>query len=161
MEKEIVTHLLQVLRLLHTTYNYLKDFIDALICNTLYNAAYMENGYRQGYTEGVADGLSKVNVVYTYHAHEGNSSAVGGCYGNKSEIRYNYTYCSCPDADDLYWPSWAGRPICGLCDHPSDTHSGTGSKCGAVTSQTPYTYNYIGLTCGKTEETIESATIIY
>ena len=118
----------------------------------------MENGYLEGYTQGVADGLSKVNVQYTYHVHEGDSSAVGGCYGNKSEIRYNYTYCNCTEVPDVYWPSWSDNPLCSECDHPQHKD---GVKCGRQTSKTPYTYNYIGLTCGKTEDTIESATIIY
>ena len=41
----------------------------------------MESEYLKGYTQGVADGLSKVNVQYTYHVHEGNASTTAnGCY---------------------------------------------------------------------------------
>ena len=54
----------------------------------------------------------------------------------------------------LYDKDENGHTRCANCYH---NHGG--DKCNAVRSYTSYTY--IGLVCGKTEQTIESATIIY
>ena len=113
----------------------------------------MESGYRQGYTQGVADGLSKVNVQYTYHEHIGDKTNGGGCY-------------TAPNMVNLYCTGYIRDEF----DENGGTHIGTCNKCGSTqfttggktcnrllgTTQEGYT---IG--CGKTEETIESATIIY
>lgn len=107
-----------------------------------------QNGYNEGYTQGIADGLSKVNIQYTYHVHEGNSSAVGGCYGNCTG--YSPVYCEC-------WGWVGGSYGCDNCHHALGMH-GSG-YCTGIVSNNPYTY--IGLVCGKTTDTIESATIIY
>lgn len=112
------------------------------------NATYQEQGYREGYTQGIADGLSKANVQYTYHTHEGNSSAVGGCYGNCTG--YSPEYCSC-------WGWVGGSYGCDNCHHAFGMH-GSG-YCTGIVNNKPYTY--IGLVCGKTTDTIESATIVY
>ena len=110
-----------------------------------------QNGYNEGYSQGVADSLGKAHIEYTYHKHSGNSSQVGGCYrkltGNKP------VYCGCSSYSYTELPGYEGHATCGNCYH---NHSGT---CNAVKSYTQY--EYIGLICGKTEQTIEAATIIY
>lgn len=108
------------------------------------------NGYNEGYSKGVADALGKVNIVYSYHSHTGNSSQVGACYGNLTGTRP--VYCGCEHY--VYDKDENGHTRCANCYH---NHGG--DKCNAVRSYTSYTY--IGLVCGKTEQTIESATIIY
>ena len=113
------------------------------------NRTSWNNGYNEGYTKGVADALGKVNIVYSYHSHTGNSSQVGGCYGNLTGTRP--VYCGC--SHYIYDKDENGHSRCANCYH---NHSGT---CNAVKSYTSYTY--IGLVCGKTEQTIESATIRY
>lgn len=107
-----------------------------------------QNGYNEGYTQGIADGLSKANIQYTYHVHEGDSSAVGGCYGNCTG--YQPVYCSC-------WGWVGGSYGCDNCHHAYGMH-GSGYCTGIVSNNA---YTYIGLVCGKTTDTIESATIIY
>ena len=108
------------------------------------------NGYNEGYTKGVADALGKVNIVYSYHSHAGSASQVGGCYGNLTGTRP--VYCGCEHY--VYDKDENGHTRCANCHH---NHGG--DTCDAVRSYTSYTY--IGLVCGKTEQTIESATIIY
>jgi len=110
------------------------------------------NGYNEGYTKGAADALGKININYTYHRHTGNTSQVGGCYGILVGTRPNI--CGCNNYIYEILPGYEGHPTCGNCYH---NH---GSKtCDAVDGYSRY--EYIGLNCGKTEETIESATIIY
>lgn len=112
-----------------------------------------QNGYNEGYTNGVADSLGKAQIVYTYHQHSGNSSQVGGCYGNLTGAAP--VYCGCDHyvfTDSL--PGYEGHSTCANCYH---NHGG--DECDAVKGYEPYTY--IGLVCGKTEQTIESATIVY
>lgn len=111
-----------------------------------------QNGYNEGYSQGVADSLGKAHIEYTYHKHSGNSSQVGGCYkkltGNKP------VYCGCSAYAYVELPGYEGTGTCANCYHNHGS-----SKCNAVKSYTQY--EYIGLKCGKTEQTIESATIIY
>lgn len=107
-----------------------------------------EEGYREGYTQGIADGLSKVNVQYTYHTHAGNASVVGGCYGYCTG--YTPVYCNC-------WGWVGGSYGCDNCHHAVGMH-GDGFCTGIVSNEA---YTYIGLVCGKTTDTIESATIVY
>ena len=108
------------------------------------------NGYNAGYSKGAADALGKVNIVYTYHAHSGNQSQIGGCYGNKTGTRP--IICGCEHY--AYDKDENGHTRCANCYH---NHGG--DTCDAVRGYQPYTY--IGLVCGKTEATIESATIVY
>lgn len=108
------------------------------------------NGYNEGYTQGVADALNKVNIKYSYHSHIGNNSSVGGCYGKltgKTPI-----YCGCDNY--AYDQDGNGSTRCAFCYH---NHGG--DECNAVISYDSYTY--IDLVCGKTTKTIESATIVY
>lgn len=138
----------------------------------------METGYREGYTQGVADGLSKVNIQYTYHAHTGNAgTTANGCYtapvyhthisscyskcgGSVSVIYHdnsNNTYvlscskCGRESSIDkaIYWEQTNGDLV-SICNQSK-------LSCKKTTSVIEkYT-----LGCGKTTETIESATIIY
>lgn len=106
-----------------------------------------QNGYNEGYSKGVADSLSKVEVVYTYHKHTGN------CYGPVQGVRP--IRCGCTQyvfTDSL--PGYQGIASCANCkhNHPGETCSGTKGY---------ESYTYTGLVCGKTEQTIESATIVY
>ena len=108
------------------------------------------NGYNEGYTKGAADALGKVNIQYSYHSHAGNGSQAGGCFGYKKGNRP--VYCGCDSY--AYDKDENGHTRCANCHH---NHGG--EECDAVKSYESYTY--IGLVCGKTEQTIESATIVY
>ena len=107
-----------------------------------------QNGYNEGYSKGVAEALGNLDVIYSYHTHEGNTSQVGGCYGNLTGIKP--VLCGCTS---YVYANDNGHPYCANCYH---NHEG---KCQGTVSYTQYTY--IGLNCGKTEETIESVTIVY
>ena len=107
-----------------------------------------QNGYNEGYSRGVTEALGNLNVVYTYHTHEGDNTQVGGCYGNLTGIKP--VLCGCTS---YVYANDNGHPYCANCYHNHD------GKCQGTVSYTQYTY--IGLNCGKTEETIESVTIVY
>ena len=109
-----------------------------------------DNGYKEGYTKGVADSLGKAHIVYSYHQHVGNSGQAGGCYGNLTGT--SVIQCGCNSY--AYDKDENGHTRCGNCGH---NHGG--SRCSYPKGYESYTY--IGLVCGKTEATIESATIVY
>ena len=89
-----------------------------------------------------------MNVQYTYHTHIGDDSVIGGCYGNCTG--YKPIQCNC-------WGWVGGSYGCDNCHHAYGMH-GDG-YCTGIVNNEPYTY--IGLVCGKTTDTIESATIVY
>ena len=109
-----------------------------------------QNGYNEGYSKGVADSLNKANIVYSYHQH---TEQGGECYGTLSGVRP--IRCGCTSfayTDSL--PGYEGIPSCEFCHH---YHAGR--TCDLPKGYE--SYSYIGLVCGKTEQTIESATIVY
>lgn len=114
------------------------------------NKIQWQNGYNKGYTQGVADSIDKGNIVYTYHQH---TQKDGECYGKVTGIRPKKCGCSVYIFTDEL-PGYVGIPGCATCKHNHPT-----GVCEADSGYEKYTYT--GLVCGKTEETIESATIIY
>ena len=137
-------------------------------CAILNNAAYEEQGYRAGYTQGIADGLSKVNVQYTYHVHTGNSSTGSGCY-TIPITNWNTENCSHPLQSMTYESNigkWVGIYSSGssrYCPDSSIRREWTSQQYGTFghrVNTTQYISGY-NLGCGKNENTIESATIIY
>ena len=120
-----------------------------IIGNGKDNQENWQNGYNEGYTQGIADSLSKVEVQYTYHQHINSSTQNGGCYGLVSGIKP--VMCGCTQ---YAYTDVLGGPTCANCWHNHGSN-----KCGATVSNQEY--EYLGYVCGKTEETIESATIIY
>lgn len=112
-----------------------------------------QEGYNEGYTKGVADALGKANIVYTYHKHTGNSHNVGGCYGTLTGVKYRECGCTSYAYKDDY-PGYEGIPGCAYCFHNHPGVVCTAKEAAGVE-------NYIGLVCNKTEQTIESATIVY
>lgn len=127
----------------------------------------MESGYRQGYTQGVADGLSKVNIQYTYHVHQGTEgTTANGCY--TKPVYHTHSSCYRVCGGHQYTISTHSSYImvrCESCgaetkeikDYNSFICGQAVLKCGKTTS----TVEKYTLGCGKTEDTIESATIIY
>ena len=109
-----------------------------------------DNGYKEGYSEGVAESLNKGNIVYTYHKHTGQN---GACYGPLTGVRPKE--CGCEFyAYTTSLPGYEGIASCGNCGHNHPDGTCRGNKGYE-------SYTYIGLVCGKTEQTIESATIVY
>ena len=107
-----------------------------------------EIGYREGYAKGIAEALNQANIVYTYHEHTGEEGVEGGCYGKVTKTRP--VTCGCRNYSYI---DLSGTSSCENCWH---NH---GAVCEMVVSHEPYTA--IGLTCNKTTDTIESATIQY
>lgn len=114
------------------------------------NKTSWNNGYKEGYSKGVADSLSKVNIIYSYHKHTDQN---GSCYGTLTGMRPKP--CGCDQYSyTTSLPGYEGIESCRNCKH-----NHPGRVCQADKGYENYTY--IGLVCGKTEQTIESATIVY
>ena len=128
--------------------------------------------YAQGFVDGQQDVTQNLNISYTYHVHEGDASASGGCY-TKAVMHSHTDACNgpCPGT----WGSRVQTVVdgitfyiytcntCGITKTTTSYDGVTGTNCGATTivcGKTGRVESY-GLSCGKTEQTIESATIIY
>ena len=98
--------------------------------------------------------------------HEGNSVSGGGCYTKevtKKVFSHNETYTYHPSAHD---DDGDGNEDCPNCHTQLDTGkygSAVCTKCTLTGTRKVYktVVDYYDLNCGKTEDTIESATIIY
>lgn len=109
-----------------------------------------QNGYNEGYSKGVADALNKVNIEYSYHKHTAQN---GSCYGPVQGVRPIRCECNSYAFTDSL-PGYEGIASCANCKH-----NHPGEQCTGTNGYESYTYT--GLVCGKTEKTIESATIVY
>ena len=115
----------------------------------------------------MAQTLSNLQVSYTYHQHTDNNGNVtnsnylttsGGCYTRYADVNETIQIVvgSCAyDPDEEHWNSWGNCYKCG------SVYTGWYSSTGAVVNHTHSIGKYYWRNCGKTEETIESATIIY
>ena len=111
--------------------------------------------------------LSNLQVSYTYHQHTDNNgnvtnsnylTASGGCYTRYADVNetIQVVVTSCkfdPGADQ--WNSWGNCYRCG------EIWTGPNDSTGVVVNHTHSLGKYYLRNCGKTTETIESATIIY
>ena len=140
----------------------------------LNNAAY----YVQGWLDGKQDILGNLNIVYTYHEHIGSAgTTANGCYTTPvfhTHADACYSYCSGKLVFDRQAESPQGTPEghyhCSICNKgfyygsPYHTGSAAGLTCNdkkLTCSKTTSTIDKYSLGCDKTEDTIESATIIY
>ncbi len=98
--------------------------------------------YRQGFLDGQLSLYDKVSISYVYHKHSG---CPGSCY------TYEEGHSHSSSCGISYWyHDWdCSSDYTGCPGHISH-------DCGIVDSEGGYR-----LTCGKTESTIESATIIF
>ena len=130
-------------------------FIFHLIALCVNNAAY----YAQGVVDGMANALDNLDVQYTYHVHSGDASTIGGCYGNITK--------QCPGRYITTKESWFNRCwwsviTCNSCGVSWTNEDGDYAyKAGSDRGKCTRAVSGIGLSCGKTEQTIASATIIY
>lgn len=117
-------------------------------------------GYLRGYADGMADAApGEAHIEYTYHKHEGDGSTVGGCYA-ESRVRCTGRMA----ATDTGTPVSNGYSYNRRCDVCGYTDTSIGSSrpgIGQITGTCPQYKSTIVTNCGKTEETIESATIYY
>ena len=134
------------------------------------NAAYEEQGYRAGYVQGVAEGSSNnatnATISYVYHQH------IDSCYGTCSVVTsYPDTsmgyYGKCPSATCPNSWGWhnvhSGNTIIWSC---GTRKSGASyvfcSTCGnSWFPGVDMSHSCQTILCGKTEDTVESATIIF
>ena len=99
-----------------------------------------------GYAEGLAK-IDNASVSYTYHSHSDSCYVTGSCRatpterisGGKTWIGYSHSACG---------QAWAGI----------DWKDGSSNYSGNYNA---YNHEYKNLICGKTEQTIESATISF
>ena len=116
-------------------------------------------GYSQGYAEGMTNAMDNFNIVYTYHEHEGSEGTeANGCYTTANNILTGYGTHNLRATNEYYdVHMWMECIYCGgrwlNCNIPQ-YYNPTCDK------QPQYNTTYT-LGCGKTEETIESVTIIY
>lgn len=105
--------------------------------------------------------LDNLEVEYTYHQHTGDPSVIGGCYGNVSVPCKGSVYAI---SDGVYYTSdksWHQQVRCNGCGHTYDHLTGSPLSKNQYVKACNRTTTGIGIACGKTTETIESATIIY
>lgn len=141
---------------------------------------YSKNYYNFAYTQGIADGLSKVDVKYIYHEHSGDSTIGTGCYTNPvyhthTNSCYTTSGYNCGPRKLVRGPytNASGSPeyqykcsACGRDWYMCDGGSGSGSyhyvssKVLSCEKTTTTIESYL-LSCGKTQESIESAIICF
>lgn len=134
------------------------------------NTLFFNNSY---YAEGYADGYAKVEtgtISYVYHEHSGNSSAVGGCYnyiasrctGTAYEQSHYDEACNnvAHGAGHTHRISTMKCNKCGFTFTTELTDAEKGNGYSRACSNTVYNQK-IGLACGKSTSTIESAVITF
>lgn len=151
----------------------MRNISGALFLLILDNAAY----YAQGVVDGLAQALDNLEIQYTYHIHEGSEGTTSnGCYTKPiTHSHNNACYCSgyfthngtnvknCSFDNNTIYPI-----VCSNCGRYEQWYGKDMSRYGAYnvcgrficTKSTSEILKY-SLGCGKTEGTIESATIIY
>lgn len=118
----------------------------------------------------MAEALDNLEVQYTYHEHKDSAGNVtteeylsdsGGCYTQKQE-RKETTPILCSRngyvASENAYNNWG---YCSKCGGEVYLGPSGGNMYGKYISHTHSLGYYYYLGCGKTTDTIESATIIY
>lgn len=122
--------------------------------------------YDQGYINGFNEAMAGVNISYVYHEHQGNPSAVGGCYANVSKTCTTAMTVLSYDHTDKVWNEGAGKYFifdfyklrCPTCGYACIDWIGGAEKSAGYAIR-PHQVTGIQAVCGKTESIIESATI--
>lgn len=122
--------------------------------------------YDQGYINGFNEAMAGVNISYVYHKHQGNPNEVGGCYANVNKTcTTSLTVLSYVRTDQV-WSEAAGKYLnfrfynlkCPVCGYTA-TDWLTNAEEAAGYALRLHNVKSIQPVCGKTESTIESATI--
>lgn len=133
----------------------------------------IEIGINSYYATGYADGYAKIEtgtISYVYHKHTGNTSAVGGCYN------YVASKCTGTSYEQSHYDEACGNPAhgaghthristmkcnkCGFTYKTELTNAEQSNGYSRACSNTVYNQK-IGLACGKSTSTIESAVITF
>ena len=144
--------------------------------------------YDKGYAEGYAK-VTNASISYTYHKHKDGSGNIlttfdtvysntspGGCYRGNG---HNHT-STCTSREESYTEKCGGsvsrgdgglgdggtRDVCNSCGKMWEAGTGPSSCYKTVTKKRTvwncgYPTNIWVIGCGKTEQTIESATIVF
>ena len=115
--------------------------------------------------------MDNLNIIYTYHTHkdgEGNVinaeylASSGGCYTNEKEIKETVSVYITKTEYAAHVQSYMCYGTCSRCGYVSV--SPTVFQQDPIYTNGKHTHSlgyYYYLGCGKTADTIESATIIY
>lgn len=130
------------------------------------NGADNNSYYASGYSKGAADAINKTNIQYTYHSHE--NSCYKTCVVSSSTSNGKGNLGKCPGCDrggngELFdmKTTYYRHSICGKALSISQCYCG---GCGIWFGQSASTSdisNHTVIACGKSNTTIESATIIF
>ena len=132
------------------------------------NGADIADSYNRGFADGYAEKMDDISIEYVYHEHTGNSTDGGGCYGERVAVTvictHAYSYDELqPDGMHKCYGLYEGTH-CNM--HPDrlewyiteEAFQAGVRGSGQHSIETGY---YYALNCGKTEDTIESATIVF
>ena len=130
-----------------------------------------------GYSEGFAQKTDSISIIYNYHKHSGSSTSMGGCYTVGYHIHTGSCTSTCTvEAECIastrgergnYYNEYIYRhKNCGQGTVTGSDWQNHSRKGQTWTSNHTYSsctgkINAYKLGCGKTEESIESATLIY
>lgn len=122
-----------------------------------------DSRYARGYSDGIGQIQSaNAQITYTYHHHEGNSNACGGCY---TVLKEGITTRGCGGGGDCnegpYGPDTSGLVYYhGKCSQCGTTLVHYGGKAWErCPNGTDEPYSYYDLGCGMSENTIISAVV--
>lgn len=126
---------------------------------------------REAYNQGYLDGMASVEprearIEYIYHVHAGVSTQAGGCYAE------SYRQCSgmmaatdtgtfVPEMSNSEEAFYRYGRQCNICGYTDVSVSSGKPWVGQITGSCPQYTTSIVVNCGKTDKTIESATIYY
>lgn len=127
--------------------------------------------YTQGYVDGQNNVAENLDIQYTYHKHEGEASKGTGCYTKSVKHKHKascYTECT---GTLTYLREYLGESQyqCTECNTifyygaPDNNGAAAGRVCSeqSVTCGKTNVIESYDVGCGKTEDTVESAVIIY
>ena len=122
-----------------------------------------------GFTEGLTSAMENIDIQYTYHEHQGESFTNGGCY--TVPVYHSHTnscYSKCPST--IYYLNSTDTQSqfrcnkCGWQGYIDKVHNPrTGDPCpnSVISCSLTGTIIAYDIGCGKTTDTVESATIIF
>ena len=128
------------------------------------NGADNRDSYNQGYVDGMASLAENVHIEYTRHEHSDECYEVQNvtCYttiimGSTYERHCPGCQKEIPDGKTVYRNFTVRHTLCGLPDSTDSYCTEHDSPPGGSS----HTYEATVCVCGKTENTIESATIVF
>lgn len=140
----------------------------------------VNEAYLKGLQEGFDNALEHCTISYVYHEHTGSPNAAGGCYSQRrtncgGSLRLTHISSPYPCNDPGHSEGHMHRDYTTQCKNCGKTYVNYGNSAmeygnngenAEVGYTLRYTFcvnnlDYIVLSCGKTESTIESATIVF